>query len=408
MKWKNRPYLQISWHIGKNSLQDPCHYWGWLTDRPRPPIQTFHGAHQAIHLPEQLMNDLNTLSQREGVTLFMTLLASFQVLLVRYTEQQDILVGSPIAGRTRAETEMLIGFFVNTLVLRTDLSGNPSFQEVLQRVRTVCLGAYAHQDVPFEQLVEAVYPTRDLSRSPLVQVIFGLHEASWWFEGNMGELQLRQVEMESGIAAYDLNWLVTNKGFGMVEYNTDLFEKSTIIQLLANWYTLLHAIVADPLQRLADISLLTQSEKTQMLVHWNDTHTKYSHALCIHQLFEQQARHTPGAVALKTPMISLTYQEVEWKSNQVARALCRLGVDAEARIGVCMRRVPEAIIALFGILKAGGVYVPLDPHYPRERLAFMVEDAQISVLLTQKSAEYPAKAGSANTMSGSGLVRGNQ
>lgn len=358
------------------------------TDRPRPPIQTFHGAHLAINIPERLMHDLRALSQREGVTLFMTLLASFQLLLARYSGQEDILTGSPIAGRTRAETEALIGFFVNALVLRTNFAGNPTFQEVLQRVREVCLAAYARQDVPFEQVVEAVYPTRDLSRSPLFQVMFGLHEAAWWLEADVAGLQLRQVEIESNISVFDITWSVTTRGFGIVEYNTDLFEESTIARMLEHWYALLRAIVARPDQRLAEIPLLTAAEQAQILYRWNETQRFPPRPRGLHQLFEEQARLTPTAVALKTSTVSLTYQEVERRANQLTHALCRLGLPAGGHVGVCMSKVPETIISLLAILKAGGVYVPLDPHYPQERLAFMAADAQLSVLLTQQKVRH--------------------
>ncbi|GHO70185.1 hypothetical protein KSC_090770 [Ktedonobacter sp. SOSP1-52] len=371
----------------KQQLSGPLPLLELPLDHPRPPLQTFHGAHQAISIPEPLMRKLKALSEHEGTSLFMTLLASFQLLLARYSGQEDILVGSPIAGRTRTETEALIGFFVNMLALRIDLSGNPSFHDLLQRVRTGCLEAYAHQEVPFEQVVEAVYPSRDLSRSPIFQVVFVLNEDSWRLEANAAGLQFRQVEMESGIAAFDLTWSVTNKGSGIVEYNTDLFEGGTIARMLTHWYELLQTIVADPSQRLTDISLLTAAERQQMLVDWNMTDTSYDDNRCLHQIFEEHARRTPTAIAIKTPTTSLTYQQVDDRSNQLARALVRLGIGVGARVGLCMGRVPEAIIGLLGILKAGGVYVPLDPQYPRERLAFMFEDAQISLLLTQKSVQ---------------------
>jgi natural product biosynthesis luciferase-like monooxygenase protein/amino acid adenylation domain-containing protein len=368
----------------KKQLAGPPPVLALPTDHPRPTLQTFHGAHLPIQLSAQCLQDLKALSEREGTTLFMTLLASFQVLLARYTGQEDISVGSPIANRLRAETEPLIGFFANTLVFRTDLSANPSFQEVLRRVRTVCLEGYAHQEVPFEQVVEAVYPMRDLSRSPLFQVLFGLNEASWYFEADVAGLKLRQVELESGISAFDLTWLVNTEGLGTVEYNTDLFEECTISRLLAHWYRVLQAIVADPGLRLADIPLLIDEERTQQLVDWNNTERIYPQQLCLHQLFEHYAKQQPFAIALKSPVESLTYQEMDRRANQIARALRSLGLAPQERVGVCMGRVPEAFLALLGILKASGTYVPLDPRYPSERLAFMVEDAQISVLLTQE------------------------
>ncbi len=365
------------------------------TDYPRPPVQTFHGAHLLIHLPEQLMESLKEFSKNEEVTLFMTLMASFQLLLARYSGQTDILVGTPIAGRNRAEIEPLIGFFVNTLVLRTNLAGNPSFRQLLQRMRDVCLGAYAHQEVPFEQVVDAVHPVRDLSRYPLFQVMFVLEEASWWLEATLPGISLQQLPTESGVSTFDLTWSITSRGLGEIEYNTDLFEEHTIRQLLTHWQVLLEQIVADPQQHLLAIPLLTPTEREQVLIDWNATDQEYTrhttNALCMHQIFERQARRTPDAVAIVTPDACLTYREVEMRANQVARALTNLGVDTEARVGVCMERSSQAIIGLLGILKVGGVYVPLDPHYPQDRLAFMIEDAQLTVILTQEKVRLPVQ-----------------
>jgi natural product biosynthesis luciferase-like monooxygenase protein/amino acid adenylation domain-containing protein len=387
---ENQEQTRLAKHVQywKKQLAGPLPVLELPTDHPRPPIQTFHGAHLAINIPEQLLRDLQSLSQREGVTLFMTLLASFQILLARYSGQEEIITGSPIAGRTRAETENLIGFFVNALVLRTNLSGNPTFQTALQRVRDVCLNAYTHQEVPFEQVVEAVYPVRDLSRSPLFQVMFGLHEMSWWLEAEVGDIKLRQVEMESYSSVFDITWSVTTSGFGQVEYNTDLFEQETIIRLRDHWYELLRQIVANPGQRLAKIPLLTSAEQARILVEWNQTERSFPQTRCLHQIFQQQARLAPTAIAIKTPHTSLTYQEVESRANQLAHTLCRQGLSSGQHVGVCMSRVPEAIIGLLAILKAGGVYVPLDPRYPQDRLAFMVEDAQLSALLTQQKVRH--------------------
>ncbi|HEU5229175.1 MAG TPA: MupA/Atu3671 family FMN-dependent luciferase-like monooxygenase, partial [Ktedonobacteraceae bacterium] len=237
---QNQEQSRLAKHLQywKDQLAGPLPILELPTDHPRPPIQTFCGAHLAINIPEQLLRDLQILSQREGVTLFMTLLASFQILLARYSGQEEILTGSPIAGRTRPEAEALIGFFVNALVLRTNLSGNPTFQTVLQRVRDVCLNAYKHQEAPFEQVVEAVYPARDLSRSPLFQVMFGLHETSWWLADEVGGTKLRQVEIENYSSVFDITWSVTTSGFGQIEYNTDLFEQETIIRMRDHWYEL--------------------------------------------------------------------------------------------------------------------------------------------------------------------------
>jgi natural product biosynthesis luciferase-like monooxygenase protein/amino acid adenylation domain-containing protein len=376
----------------KTQLAGPLPTLELPTDYPRPPVQTFHGAHLLIHLPEPLMESLKELSKGEEATLFMTLMASFQLILARYSGQTDILVGTPIAGRNRAEIEPLIGFFVNTLVLRTNLAGNPSFRELLQRVRDICLGAYANQEVPFEQVVDAVHPERDLSRYPLFQVMFVLEESSWWLEAALPGVSLQQLPTESGVSTFDLTWSITSRGLGEIEYNTDLFEERTIRQLLTHWQVLLEQIVADPQQHLLDIPLLTPAERQQVLGDWNATNEAYplctTDALCMHHIVEQQARRTPAAVAILTPDACLTYWEVERRANQVAHALTSLGVDAEARVGVCMERSPQAIIGLLGILKAGGVYVPLDPHYPQDRLEFMVADAQLAVILTQEKIQH--------------------
>jgi amino acid adenylation domain-containing protein/non-ribosomal peptide synthase protein (TIGR01720 family) len=356
------------------------------TDRPRPAVQTFRGATQFLALPEPLSQKLKTLSQRSGVTLFMTLLAAFQTLLYRYTGQEDICIGSPIANRNRSETEELIGFFVNTLVLRADMSENPTFQELLGRVREVTLGAYAHQDLPFEQLVEALQPERNLSHQPLFQVMFALQNAPMPAL-ELPNLTLSSLEIESGTAKFDLTLSMedTEQGLvGSLEYNTDLFHGTTISRMLGHFQTLLEGIVAEPDQRLSDLPLLTQPERQQLLVEWNDTQADYSKDVCIHQLFEAQSEQTPEAVAVVFEGQQLTYRELNCRANQVAHHLRSLGVGPEGLVGICVERSLEMVIGLLGILKAGGAYVPLDPDYPKERLAYMLSDSQVPVLLTQE------------------------
>jgi amino acid adenylation domain-containing protein len=356
------------------------------TDRPRPAVQTFRGATQFLTLAEPLSQKLKTLSQRSGVTLFMTLLAAFQTLLYRYTGQEDICIGSPIANRNRSETEELIGFFVNTLVLRTDMSENPSFQELLGRVREVTLGAYAHQDLPFEQLVEALQPERNLSHQPLFQVMFVLQNAPM-SALELPDLTLSSLEMESSTAKFDLTLSIedTEQGLvGSLEYNTDLFDAATISRMLEHFQTLLEGIVANPDQRLSDLPLLTQLERQQLLVEWNDTQVDYPKHLCIHQLFEAQVERTPDAVAVVFEDQQLTYGELNRRANQVAHHLRSLDVGPDSLVGICVERSLEMVIGLLGILKAGGAYVPLDPDYPSERLAYMLSDSQVPVLLTQE------------------------
>jgi amino acid adenylation domain-containing protein/thioester reductase-like protein len=354
------------------------------TDRPRPTVQTFRGASLFLALPEPLSQKLKSLSQRSGVTLFMTLLAAFQTLLYRYTGQEDICIGSPIANRNRSETEDLIGFFVNTLILRTDMSENPSFQELLGRVREMTLGAYAHQDLPFEQLVEALQPERNLSHHPLFQVMFVLQNAPM-SALELPDLTLSPLERESSTAKFDLTLSMedTEQGLvGSLEYNTDLFDTATISRMREHFQTLLEGIVANPEQRLSDLSLLTQQERQQLLVEWNNTQVAYPKDVCIHQLFEAQVERTPDAVAVVFEDQQLTYRELNRRANQVAHHLRSLGIGSDNLVGICVERSLEMIAGLLGILKAGGAYVPLDPAYPKDRLAYILNDSQMPVLVT--------------------------
>ena len=354
------------------------------TDHPRPRVQAFRGAHQSLVLPKHLQEAFKALSRQEGVTLFMTFLAAFKVLLHRYTSQDDLVVGTPIANRNRLETEGLIGLFVNTLVLRTDISGNPSFRELLQRVREVCLGAYGHQDLPFDRLVEELHAKRDLSRNPLFQVMFELHNASQRTIELPG-LTLRPVEGDSETAHFDLTLRIMDTEQGLTAtfvYNTDLFEPGTMARMLGNFQTLLEAVVAAPEQRLSNLPLLTDAERRQVLVEWNATTTEPPQDICIHQLFEAQVERTPDAIAIVFEAEQLTYRELNRRANQLAHQLRTLGVGPEVLVAICLERSLEMIIGLLGILKAGGAYVHLDPNYPRERLAFMLKDADASVMLT--------------------------
>jgi len=361
------------------------------TDRPRPLVPTYRGASQSRAIPEDVAASLKALSQREGVTLFMTLLAAFNILLHRYTHQDDVVLGSPIAGRNRAETEGLIGFFVNTLVMRTDLSGEPSFRELLGRVREVALGAYAHQDLPFEKLVEAISPERDTSRNPLFQVSFQLSNVSNSVEDAPGEAEEladeSQLEVEESAAKFDLgvNFWESERGLRVqVDYSTDLFDDATTARMMKHFERLLEGIVADPNRRVSQLHLLTPEEQQRILVEWNDTETDYARHSCLHELFEAQVERTPDAVAVSFAGGQLTYAELNEQANQVARRLLTLGVCAEVSVGICMERSVEMVVGMLGILKAGGAYVPLDPEYPAQRLSYMIEDAGVRVLLTQE------------------------
>ena len=389
-------YWQREWLKGE-ILESQLAYWkqqlgGNLpvlnlpTDYPRPTVSTFRGARQTLVLPEVLRGGIKELSQQEGVTLFMILLAAFKTLLFRYTHQDDILVGSPIANRNLAEIQGMIGFFVNTLVLRSNLSGNPCFKELLKRIRRVALDAYSHQDLPFEKLVEELQPDRSLSHTPLFQVMFALQNFPMP-NLEVAGLNLQVQEVDMGTAKFDLTLFVEDRGRELVaifEYNTDLFKATTITRMLGHFQTLLEGIVANPNQRLSDLPLLTEVERNQLLIEWNQTRTDSSHNLCIHQLLEEQVERTPDAVAVIFGNQQLTYRELNQRANQLAHYLQKLGVKPEVFVGICVERSIEMLVGLLGILKAGGAYVPLDSTYPKERLAFMLEDARAPVLLTQQ------------------------
>ncbi|MBD1942369.1 AMP-binding protein, partial [Coleofasciculus sp. FACHB-712] len=356
------------------------------TNRPRPAVQTFQGAEEKFVLSKALTEALTKLGQQQGATLFIVLLAAFKTLLYRYTGQEDILVGSPIANRNRAELEGIIGFFANTLVLRTDLSNNPTFKELLGRVREVALGAYSHQDLPFEKLVEVLQPDRDLSRNPLFQVLFALRNVPTQTLELPG-ISLSLEEMESQTARFDLVLNLSQEAGGLTgvfEYNKELFNASTVQRMAGHFQTLLESIVANSDRSISTLPFLTQPERHQLLVEWNNTHTNDSTDRCLHQLFEEQVERTPDAIAIVFENQQLTYAELNAKANQLAHHLQKLGVKPEVLVGICVERSLEMVVGLLGILKASGAYLPLDPAYPPERLAFMLEDAQVSVLLTQK------------------------
>jgi amino acid adenylation domain-containing protein/non-ribosomal peptide synthase protein (TIGR01720 family) len=387
-QWLQGEVLEQQLSYWKQQLADIPPILELPTDRPRPVVQTFHGRAQYVTLSKELSGALKELSQREGVTLFMTFLAAFKILLHRYTGRDDILVGTAVANRNRAEIEQLIGFFVNTLVLRTDLSGNPSFQELLGRVREITLGAYAHQDLPFEKLVSELQPERNTSHAPLVQVAFQLQNAYSQEAFEHPGITLRSLEVASETAKFDLTLSMleaADRVSGTLEYNTDLFNDTTITRMLRHFQTLLEGIVANPEQRSSDLPLLTEAELKQLLVDWNDTGTDHAQGQCIHELFEAQVERMPDAVALTFEDSWLTYLELNRRANQLGHHLQNLGVGPEVLVGICVERSLEMVIGLLGVLKAGGAYIPIDPTYPQERLALMLEETQAPVLLTQQS-----------------------
>jgi amino acid adenylation domain-containing protein len=351
------------------------------TDRPRQAIPTFRGAHYTLQFSQALTEELKALSQREGARLFMTLLAAINTLLFRYTWQEDLVVGTLITGRKRAEPPGPNGTFTNMLALRTNLAGDPPFREVLERVRKVVLEAYAYQDMPFERLAEEVLPGRESSYNPLFQVIVVLQDTTSEVP-ELPSLTLTPLRVSCDIA---FAFSDTPEGLvGHLEYNADLFDAITITRLVGHLQTLLEGIVADPDQRVAKLPLLAEAELQQLLVEWNDTTTDYPQDKCIHQLFEAQVERTPDKVAVVFEGERLTYRELNRRANRLVHYLQQLGVGPEVLVGICMERSLELVVGLLGVLKAGGAYVPLDPTYPNERLAFMAQDAQLSVLLTQQ------------------------
>ncbi|WP_308477855.1 condensation domain-containing protein, partial [Myxococcus fulvus] len=357
------------------------------TDFPRPAIQTFRGAVARRSLPLSLLDSLKRLSRKEGTTLFMTLLAGFQVLLRRYSGQTDISVGTPIANRNRAELEGLIGFFVNSLVMRTDVSGAPSFRELLRRVREVALGAYAHQDVPFEQVVEALQPERDPSYSPLFQVMFAL-QSGVEQSPPASALSMESRELRTHTSKFDLIVATVESPEGLdcaVEYNTDLFTPDTIHRMLGHFQTLLTAAAEQPDTRITALPLLTPPERNKVLLDWNKTATEFPRHGCIHELFSVQARATPHALAVRFADESLTYAQLEVQANQLAWHLQSLGVVPDTLVGIYLERSPSLIVAMLACLKAGGAYLPLDTSYPAERLSFMLRDARAPILITTQA-----------------------
>ncbi len=368
-----------------------------LPTNPRKGVQSYRGATQNISLSPSLSAELENLSKQANATLFMTLLAAFQVLLCRYTGQEDIVVGSAIANRNRAELEPLIGFFVNSLVLRTDLSGNPTFRELLGRVRETTIEAYDRQDLPFEKLVEELHPERDLSRNPLFQVVFALQNAPMQ-PLELPGIKLSPLKFEVTTTRFDLELHLWEKGYGLsglwsaetegingfLAYNTDLFDKQTISQFLGHFQTLLTVIVANPDIPIADLPLLSDSENHQLLKEWNQTSCTYSDKLC-HQLFELQAEKSPKEIAVVFDDQTLTYQQLNQRANQLAHYLQSLGIKPESLVGICLEKSLEIVVGILGIFKAGGAYVPIDPNYPQTRREFMLEDTQVEIVLTQQS-----------------------
>ncbi|NJM65773.1 MAG: AMP-binding protein, partial [Acaryochloris sp. RU_4_1] len=385
-QWLQGKYLEAQLAYWKEQLNGTPSLLDLPTSRPRSAVQTYRGATQSILLPLSLSQGLKKLARQEGATLFMVLLAAFKVLLHRYTQQEDLWVGTPIANRNRSQLEGLIGFFVNTQVLRTQVMAEESFRDFLSQVQRIALEAYAHQDLPFEQLVEALQPERDPSRNPLFDVMFILQNAPTQALDFPG-LSLTPLKVENKTSNFDLTLVMAETEQGLkaqLEYSTDLFDANTILRMLTHFQTLLEGIVAQPDQCLARLPFLTPAETQQQLRDWNNTDRDYPQYQGIHKLIEAQVEQTPDAVAVVFNHQSLTYRDLNNRANQVAHTLMEKGVGSEVRVGLCMERSLELIISVLGILKAGGAYVPLDPNIPRERLNFILTDADISILFTQK------------------------
>jgi len=384
---------QRRWLAGE-VLEDQLRYWrGHLAgappvlelpaDRPRPAVQSHRGGRRWLTLPAELAARLSAESRRLEVTPFMALLATFGALLRRYSGEEDLVIGTPIANRSRHELEELIGFFANTLALRVNAGGDPAFADLARRVREAALGAYAHQEIPFERLVDELQPERSLDHSPVFQVMFILQNAPP-ARLELGDLTFSPLEVEEGKAQFDLSLAVMEVGGEMaarLEYGSDLFDAATAERILGHFGALLAAALAAPRQRLSGLSLLSEAERRELLVTWNDTAADYPDELTVPELFEAAARRAPEAVAVSQGDRRLTYGELDERSTRLARRLVDLGVGPEVRVGLCMARTPDLLVALMAVLKAGGAYVPLDPSHPRERLGWILEDAKAPVLL---------------------------
>jgi amino acid adenylation domain-containing protein len=356
-------------------------------DRPRPPTQSFQGARLTFQLSQEVTDALEHLSRKNNATLFMTILAAFEVFLGRYTNQQDFVIGTPIAGRTRVELEPLIGYFANTLVLRANLSDDPTFIEVMRRVRDMALNAFVHQELPFEKLVEELHPERSLSYNPLFQVLFAFQNITK-DQMQLGDLQISEVKISRLNSKFDLSlysW-IDEDGLlkGSFEYNSDLFNSETIQRMQGNFITLLQGIVAQPEQRIALLPMIVEVERHQLLHEWNATQTATQLNHSLHQMIADQAERTPDAIAVIDDVQTLTYRTLNQRANQLARYLNKFNISPDQPIGLCVNRSAEMIVAMLGILKIGGAYVPLDPDYPAERLTFMASDAGLAALVVQE------------------------
>ncbi|WP_157376014.1 condensation domain-containing protein, partial [Burkholderia ubonensis] len=379
------PALQQQAEYWRNQLAGSPVLLTLPTDRARPPVQSYAGDHVSLGIDSALASRLHALARQHDVTLFMTLLAAWASLLARLAGQDDIVIGAPVANRQHAEVEPLIGLFINTVALRVDLSDDPSVAALLQRVRHTTLAAYAHQDIPFEQVVEAVQPSRSLSHSPLFQVMFALQNTPH-SELELPGLSLSPYTVARHTAQFDLTLSLEERNgtlCGSIEYASDLFERPSVERLAAHFTTLLASMVDDPSRSIGSLQMLDAAERHQLLEGFNDTRRDYPNSVLLHELFEQQVRLRPDAPAACFEAGQLSYDALNRRANQLARHLRELGVGPDTLVAICAERSLEMVVALLAVLKAGGAYVPLDPAYPPERLHYMLQDAQPRVLLTQ-------------------------
>ena len=387
--WQRRQIRNDAWQSQADYWQKKlAHAPGLIdlpTDRPRPAVQSSRGASQTLILPTSLVECLVARAREANAPLFMMLLAVFNVVLYRYTGQSDLVVGSPIAGRTFAELQPVVGFFANTLALRSDLSGDPTFGELLQRVRRTALEAYENQDLPFEELLAMLDVERDLSYAPLFQILFNMENLDDP-RAETRELCFEEFGLDRGMAPYDLavEVVTTERGTSVkFNYSSDLFDDATITRLMGHLHTMLESVAADPKQRLSQLPMLTDAERHQLLIEWNDTRADYPTDACIHELFEAQVERTPDGLAVLYAGGELTFGDLNARANQLAHHLRTKGVGPEAVVAVALNRSPEAVIAFMAVLKAGGAFLPLDPNWPPERLAYMIQDSRAVIVLAR-------------------------
>ncbi|ASB52635.1 non-ribosomal peptide synthetase [Bacillus velezensis] len=385
-KWISGYLKEKQLDYWRNQLKDIQAQLVLPTDRPRPAVKTYNGSHEGFFCPPELLSKLHQLSNKHGATLFMTLLSVFKVLLWNYTQQTDLTVGTPIANRNRSEIENLIGFFVNTLVLRSDLSGNPTFIDLLDQVKTTAMDAYSNQDIPFESVVDALDLERRMSYSPLFQVMFVLQESLTEYDNRLVDLTISQVDYDYKIAKFDITLDLQETGsglYGHVEYNSDLFDRSTIQRFIQHYLSLLKQVVENSNRRISEYEYISKQERSQLFVEWNQK-KNYRDTRCLHEMFEYSCEKTPDRIAVTFEEQTLTYRELNERANQLAHCIQSMGVKPDGLVGLCVERSLEMVVSILGILKAGGAYVPIDPASPVERVRYILEDSGAKLLLTQR------------------------